>query len=88
MNREHYEIKEQDTDKEIKRIYDEIDFNLKHMQFDWIKIDGLKLIEGTEDEVTYLLEMIEFRQKEVQKLRRHRDILYKYKDNTSLTDDE
>lgn len=75
-----YEIKEQDTIKEIKRINDEIDFNLKHMQFDWIKIDGLKLIEGTEDEVAYLIEMIEFRQKEIQKLRRHIDILQTYKD--------
>ena len=75
-----YEIKEQDTNKEIKRINEEIDFNLKHMQFDWIKVDGLKLIEGTEDEVAYLIEMIEFRQKEIQRLRRHIDILQTYKD--------
>ena len=75
-----YEIKEKDTNKEIKRINEEIDFNLKHMQFDWIKVDGLKLIEGTEDEVAYLIEMIEFRQKEIQRLRRHIDILQTYKD--------
>ena len=69
---------EQEIKEEIDRIYDEIDCYIKRNQFDWIKLDGLKLIEGTENEVAELVDMIQYRQEKIQKLRRHRDILQTY----------
>ena len=75
----HAELKRIER-KEIERIYDEIDCYNKRSQFDWIKINGLKLIEGTEDEVAELVDMIQYRQEKVHKLRTHIDILQAYKD--------
>ena len=73
-------IERNETNEEIERIYDEIDCYNKRSQFDWIKINGLKLIEGTEDEVAELVDMIQYRQEKVHKLRTHIDILQAYKD--------
>ena len=80
MHPEYKRIARNETNEEIERIHDEIDCYNKRSQFDWIKIDGLKLIEGTEDEVAQLVDMIQYRQEKIDKLRRHIDILQKYKD--------
>jgi hypothetical protein len=81
MHPEYVRIERNETNEEIERIYDEIDCYNKRSQFDWIKIDGLKLIEGTEKEVAELVDMIQYRQEKIQKLRTHIDILQTYKDN-------
>jgi hypothetical protein len=80
MHPEYVRIERNETNEEIERIYDEIDCYNKRSQFDWIKIDGLKLIEGTEKEVAELVDMIQYRQEKIQKLRTHIDILQTYKD--------
>ena len=69
---------EQEIKDEIDRIYDEIDCYNKRSQFDFIKIDGLKQMEGTEKEVAEMLDMIQYRQEKVHKLRTHIEILEKY----------
>tara|TARA_A100001201_G_C3929415_1_gene153137 strand:- start:134 stop:412 length:279 start_codon:yes stop_codon:yes gene_type:complete len=80
MHEDLKRIERNETNEEIERIYDEIDCYNKRSQFDWIKIDGLKLMEGTEKEVAELVDMIQYRQEKVHKLRTHIDILQKYKD--------
>jgi hypothetical protein len=80
MHPEYVRIERNETNEEIERIYDEIDCYNKRSQFDWIKIDVLKLIEGTEKEVAELVDMIQYRQEKIQKLRTHIDILQTYKD--------
>mgnify|MGYP003117997581 CR=1 FL=1 len=75
---------EQEIKDEIDRIYDEIDCYNKRSQFDFIKIDGLKQMEGTEKEVAELLDLIQYRQEKVHKLRTHIEILEKYERDNEL----